>query len=80
MQDQFPQLDAPEHHTGDMDRPVVPESSLRVIKEVHVEVMVQEPLAGPRYPGDAQWHPVAGTDLAYIVLLILDPQTQALCL
>ena len=38
MQDQFPQLDALEHHPGDVVRPVVPEPSLRVIKEVHVEV------------------------------------------
>ena len=38
MQDQFPQLDAPEHHPDNVVRPVVPEPSLRVIKEVHVEV------------------------------------------
>ena len=47
MQDQFPQLDAPEHHTGDVDGAVVPEPSLRVEK---METLLAAVQAAPQVP------------------------------
>ena len=49
MQDQFPQLDAPEHHTGDVDRPVVPEPSLCVerLESLKTAVMAAPQVAMP---------------------------------
>ena len=59
MQDQFPQLDAPEHHQGDVDRPVVPESPL-CVERGQVERLEDEMKAMPQVQFLTDHHLFAG--------------------
>ena len=59
MQDQFPQLDAPEHHSGNVDRAVVPESPL-CVERGQVERLEDEMKAMPQVQFLTDHHLFAG--------------------